>query len=144
MESTMTSLKSFALLTSLAIATSITPAPAVEQVELGQLYFFHSPPVGTCPGLDWHTVVDKDREITGWISWEGNKHLATVTGKLNPDDTFQVTAKEVVGGNHMATVTGKVASGTLTFTINGSGTGCDGKTWKIQRSTQGSASGGAG
>jgi hypothetical protein len=121
-----------ASLIALASAASFKPAHAVEQVMLGEGYMFHSPPTGTCPGLDWHVVVDGDRSVEGMVGWDRMKHTASLTGVLNADDSFHMSAKEN-GGSITAKIDGKVTVSTLTITIDGTGTGCDKKTITMKR-----------
>ena len=127
--------------------TQAGSAMAVEQVMLGQTYAFDTSMTGTCPGMHWHTYVDGDRSVTGVIHWGPFKagvpeHSVNITGTLAADDSFKATAKEV-GGPYSAVITGKVANGYLTITMDGTGTGCDKQTWKIQRAP-GYVSGGGG
>ena len=114
----------------LAVASFVAPANAIEHVELGLWYNLHTNPVGTCPGIDWHVVVDADKNIAGYLSWDRMKHSAKLSGTLNADDTFHVVATEV-DGNRRADISGKATSGGASFTINGTGTGCDKQTFQV-------------
>ena len=104
-------------------AASFAPAKAQRTVQ-PQWYNVSTPKSDTCPGIDWHVVVDADRSIAGNLSWDRMRHTATLAGTLKPDNTFVLTATEVGGSKH-ATITGQVLDQGTVFTINGSGTGCD-------------------
>ena len=110
-------------------AASFAPAKAQRTVQ-AQWYNLSTPKSGTCPGIDWHVVVDADRTIAGNLSWDRMKHTATLSGSLKPDDTFELTASEVGGSKH-ATITGKVLRSGSEFTITGSGTGCDNQKFTV-------------
>ena len=118
-------------------------AAAVEQVQQGRWYSFHTAPAGTCPGLDWHVVVEDDRSITGFVAWDRMRHSANIAGKLNADDSFQYKATEV-GGSRVASVSGQVSPEFVTVAIDGTGTGCDKKSWKIRRAIDSGAVGSGG
>ena len=144
---TMTSATRYTVLTigmtSLAAAAPLSSALALDPVMRGELYSFHSNPVGTCPGLDWHVVVDGDNSVSGIVAWGRMKHFANITGNLNADHTFKLDAEEV-GGPKKAIVTGNVTTGRATLSINGTGTGCDGKTMIIERAPSYSVGGDGG
>jgi hypothetical protein len=125
----------------LAAAAPLSSAVAADSVMRGALYPFHSNPTGTCPGLDWHVVVGADNSVTGMVAWDRMKHFASLSGNLSPDDSFRIEAAEV-GGPIKATITGKVTPAHVTISINGTGTGCDGKTATINRAPPGSMVGG--
>jgi hypothetical protein len=110
-------------------AASFAPAKAQRTVQ-PQWYNLSTPKSGTCPGIDWHVVVDADRSIAGNLSWDRMRHTATLAGTLKPDNTFELTASEVGGSRH-ATITGKVLNQGSVFTITGTGTGCDNQTFRV-------------
>jgi hypothetical protein len=116
-------------------AASFAPAKAQRTVQ-AQWYNVSTPKSGTCPGIDWHVVVDADRTIAGNLSWDRMRHTATLNpGTLKPDNTFELTASEVGGSKH-ATITGKVLTQGSEFTITGTGTGCDNQTFHVIASQQ--------
>jgi hypothetical protein len=115
-------------------ATQFAPVKAQRTVQ-PQWYNLSTPKSGTCPGIDWHVVVDADRTIAGNLSWDRMRHTANLTGTLKPDDTFELTASEVGGSKH-ATITGKVLTQGSVFTITGTGTGCDNQTFNVIASQQ--------
>ena len=130
----MLKVKLAALLLAAASIGCVRPAAAVEEVMPGALYAFHTVASGACPALDWQAYVDGDRSVTGFFGWDRMRHTAKIIGTLATDDSFRLSAKEV-DGPRTATVTGKVATGWLTISIDGTGTGCDKKTWKVQRTS---------
>jgi hypothetical protein len=121
-------------MTAFIAAGSLAPVKAQRTVQ-AQWYNLSTPKSGTCPGIDWHVVVDADRTIAGNLSWDRMRHTATVTGTLKPDDTFELTASEVGGSRH-ATITGKVLSQGSEFTVSGTGTGCDNQKFRVIASQQ--------
>jgi hypothetical protein len=121
-------------MTAFIAAASFAPVKAQRTVQ-AQWYNLSTPKSGTCPGIDWHVVVDADRTIAGNLSWDRMRHTATVTGTLKPDDTFELTASEVGGSRH-ATITGKVLSQGSEFTVAGTGTGCDNQKFRVIASQQ--------
>jgi hypothetical protein len=129
-------------LMTLATATPISSASAQRAIK-GALYPLHTFPSGTCPGLDWHFVVNEDNTVDGTVMWDRMRHIATFEGQVNPDRTFSLQAKEV-GGTRTATITGNVTRQFVTLTITGTGTGCDNKTLKINVADQASSAFGGG
>jgi hypothetical protein len=115
----------------LAATALLSPARALEQVQLGQWYTIHTVPLGTCPALDWHFVVDANRSINGYWARDAAKPAAILAGTLNADDSFQMTATEVEG-NRQASVSGKFAARVVTISIDGAGTACDRQTFEIR------------
>jgi len=127
----------------LALAISIVPAMA-QQVQPGRMYAFHTVPTGGCPGLDWHIVVDPDNELTGFVTWDRMKHMANLSGKLDPKTgKFHMDAKEV-GGTRTPVVEGVVTQKTAAMTVVGTGTGCDNQKIQIPRVPDGYGLGGGG
>ena len=121
-------------MTAFIAAASFAPVKAQRTVQ-AQWYNVSTPKSGTCPGIDWHVVVDADRTIAGNLSWDRMRHTATLAGTLKPDNTFELIASEVGGSKH-ATITGKVLRSGSEFTITGSGTGCDNQTFSAIASQQ--------
>jgi hypothetical protein len=134
--------KSTAALAAVALVAAVSAASA-QPVQQGRWYSFHTGAVGTCPGLDWHVVIDGDDSVSGFVAWDRMKHMATITGMVNKDGSFTQHTKEV-GGPRQATVTGKVSPEFVMLTLTGSGTGCDNQSWKVRRAADSGALGGGG
>jgi hypothetical protein len=115
----------------LATAALLSPAGALEQVQLGQWYTIHTVPMGTCPALDWHYVVDAHRSIAGYLTRDRVDQIAVLAGTLNADDSFQMTATEAEG-NRQALVAGQITSRVITMSVDGAGTVCDKQVFKIK------------
>lgn len=128
----------------IALATTALASCAwtLEQVQLGQWYTIHTMPAGTCPGLDWHFVVDANRSMNGYIASAPLQPTATFSGTLNADDSFEMTATDVVT-NRKAHVSGKFTSQFIAISIDGPGTVCDKQSFKI-RMVRGLGLGGGG
>jgi hypothetical protein len=114
----------------LAATASLSPARALEQVQIGQIYVMHTVPADTCSALDWHFVVDAHRSVIGFLTCDWDKHLATLSGTLNADDTFEMTVSEL-GGSRKGNATGKFNSRFVTLSIDAPGSLCDKETFKI-------------
>jgi hypothetical protein len=127
----------------LAATASLSPARALEQVQIGQIYIMHTAPADTCTALDWHFVVDAHRSVIGFLTCDWDKHLATLSGTLNADDTFQMTVSEL-GGSRKANATGKFSSRFVTLSIDAPGSPCDKQTFKINAVHAGGTGGGGG
>lgn len=101
-------------------------APAASLPQLinptdGSVYSFSTRKSGTCPNLEWHVVVRDGSSLGGVISWDNERRVARVSGRLNPDRSFQMTATEV-NGRGKATITGQVlADGRMSARISGAG-----------------------
>jgi hypothetical protein len=117
----------------LALATCLLPGCTLEQILIGQEYTIYTPPAGTCPPLEWRFVVNAQRSISGILSLGQQRRIASLSGVLNADDSFQMTATEV-GGNRTAAVTGRFTSQVSTLSIRGdaAGNACDGQTFKMR------------
>jgi len=104
-----------------------------EQILIGQWYAIVTPSAGACPRLDWHFVVNPQRDIGGFLSDEAQQRIATLSGRLNADDSFQMTVTSLAG-NRRAEVTGQFTSQVSTISIHGDGAGhaCDGQTFKLR------------
>jgi hypothetical protein len=132
-----------------ALAACLLPGCMVEQIEIGQWYRIDTPPSGACPHLEWQFAVNPQRAVSGFISGNVQQRIATLSGQLNPDDSFQLTAADAAG-NPTATVTGRFTSQVSTISIHGAGagSGCDGQTFSLYLSgyfaRQGGGSGGGG
>lgn len=116
------------------------PCSAASDVTLGQYYSLTTMPKAGCPGLDWHVVVDADRQIDGFVAWDKMKHSAKLSGTLNTDDSFKMVGDEV-GGTKKASITGNVTSIAVNFTITGTGTACDNQTFSAPRLVLGGGGG---
>jgi hypothetical protein len=126
----------------LAATASLSPARALEQVQIGQIYIMHTAPADTCSALDWHFVVDAHRSVIGFLTCDWDKHLATLSGTLGEDDTFQITVSEL-GGTGKADATGKFTSRFVTLSVDAPGSPCDKHTFQIAV-VRGGSSGGDG
>jgi hypothetical protein len=121
----------------------------IEQILIGQWYTISTPPSGACPSLTWRFVVDPQRVITGSLARGQQPPVANLSGRPNPDDSFQITATGVTGGR-TSNVTGRFTSQVSTIAIQGdaAGSACDGQTFAMRLggyfATQGGGGGGGG
>jgi hypothetical protein len=76
----------------LATTAALSPAYAWEQLQIGQVYIVRTPSAGLCPRLEWHFVVDAHRSMIGSLECDWLTRVATLAGRLNPDDSFQLSA----------------------------------------------------
>jgi hypothetical protein len=133
----------------LVLAACLLAGCTVEQLLIGQWYTITTPPAGACPRLDWRFVVSPQRSISGYLSGGWQQPIANLSGVLNADDSFQITATSVAG-NRTANVTGQFTSQVSTISIHGdaAGSGCDGQTFNLRLwsyfSRQGGGGGGGG
>ena len=129
---------------SLAVIASLLPGCMIEQILIGQWYSVDTPATGNCPGLEWRFVVNPQRSIDGYLSGNGQQRIATLSGLLNTDDSFQITA--TAAGGRTANVTGQFTSQVSTMSIHGSaaGSGCDGQTFKLRLGSYFARQGGGG
>jgi hypothetical protein len=133
----------------LVLAAAVLPGCTLEQVLIGQWYDITTPQAGACPRLEWRFVVNAQRSIGGFLSRDGQQPIANLTGVLNADDSYQMTATDVAG-NRTANVTGQFTSLVSTMSIHGdaAGSGCDGQTFKLRLggyfARQGGGGGGGG
>jgi hypothetical protein len=70
-------------------------------------------------------------------------HVATIYGKLNPDDTFSLEAKEP-GAKSGTMINGKVTESYVKMSLAGMPTGCDMTNLVVPRTANIQAGGGAG
>ena len=120
--------------TALACCTFILAACQAEQVELGEWNTFYTPHQAACPVLQWQFLANAQRSIGGFLlTANGGARLANLSGTLNQDDTFQMTATAIVG-NQTSTVTGRFSGTLTTVTIHGdiAGSACNGQTFKLR------------
>jgi hypothetical protein len=120
----MTLAKSLALSAVIGIATL-----GVASAQSSGLYVLHAKATATCPALDWHVVVEVTStgdDLSGVIGWDGMKHLANVSGTLNPNTRFfEMKATEIGGEGRTAKIDGQLRlDGWLTANIDGAGVNC--------------------
>ena len=117
----------------------------LEQLLIGQWYSVYTPAVGACPRLEWRFVVDPHRTINGFLAGDGQQRIANLSGLLNDDDSFQITATDLAGGR-TARVTGRFTSQVSTMSIRGlaAGAACDGQTFKLRLGSYFARQGGGG
>jgi hypothetical protein len=136
-------------LIALALAATVLSGCTVEQILIGQVYTIGTPPAGACPSLQWRFVVNPQRSISGSLSRDGQQRIASLSGVLNADDSFQITATDLAG-SRTTNVTGRFTSQTSTISIRGgvAGSACDGQTFNMRLggyfSHQGGGGGGGG
>jgi hypothetical protein len=135
--------------TLLVLAGVLLPGCTLEQILIGQWYTVVTPPSAGCPRLEWQFVVDAQRSIEGFLFRDRQHRIATLSGRLGGDDSFQIVAREVAG-IRTATVTGIFTSQVSTISIQGdaAGSGCNGLTFKLRLGNyfleQGGGGGGGG
>ncbi|HEY0185309.1 MAG TPA: hypothetical protein VGC09_21115 [Rhodopila sp.] len=119
--------------TAMLLSGCLLSACTLEQILIGQWYSISTPNAGACPRLTWRFVVDARRSIAGFLSDDRQQRVANLSGVLNPDDSFQMTATDVAG-NRTASVTGRFSSLVSTISIHGdaAGHGCDGQTFNLR------------
>ena len=133
----------------LVLAASLLMGCTFEQVLIGQLYTIETSQAGACPRLGWRFLVNAQRSISGSLLSDGQQRIATLSGVLNPDDSFQMTATDVAGTG-TANITGRFTSQVSTIVIHGdaAGSSCDGQTFELRLgryfSRQGGGGGGGG
>ena len=131
------------------LAACLLPGCTLEQILIGQWYNIETPRAGDCPPLDWRFVVDADRSIAGSLSRARQQRIADLSGRLNPDDSFEITAAGLAG-KRTAEVTGRFTYLVSTLTIRGTAAGeaCDGRTFNLRLGdyfvVQGGGGGGGG
>ena len=133
------------LLTRLSLVSLASIAalnPVLAQPAKGRLYAFHSSPTGACPGMDWHVVLAPDQSLTGFIAWDGMKHFAKVSGKLESGRRFEMAAVEQGGAGRTGTVKGQVEDTFIVASLDGTKTGCDNQQISVPYFVGGLAGGG--
>jgi hypothetical protein len=117
----------------LALAALVLPGCTLEQILIGQIYSIDTPPAGACPSLEWRFVVNPQRSISGVLLRDRQQPIANLTGTLDPDDSFRMTATALTG-NRTAEVTGRFTSQVSTISIHGDAAGkaCDGQTFRMR------------
>src|ERR1700709_740638 len=102
----------------LALAVALLAGCTVEQVLIGQVYILDTPAAGACPQLEWRFVVNPQRAIDGSLSSKyGQQRIGGLSGVLNPDDSFRMTA--TAEGGRTAVVSGQFTSLISTISIHG-------------------------
>jgi hypothetical protein len=127
--------KSAVALAGLATAAMLAPASAVD-IQTGRAYGFHTEAMGACQSADWYFYIDSDKSVEGYASWDRQRHRATLSGKINNDGTIQLQGHEM-GGTRTAVIKGEGQGDYIMLTLSGSGTPCDGHTWKVPRQSYG-------
>jgi hypothetical protein len=125
-----------------SLATIAAAGSASAQQPKGRLFAFHSAPSGACPGMDWHVVLEPDQSLVGFIAWDGMKHIAKVSGKLETGREFHMAAAEEGGAQRKGTVTGQVEDTFIVASFDGTKTGCDNQQISVPYFASGLAGGG--
>ena len=115
------------LMASSVMATGLACGAASAQS--AGMYVLHAKASGSCPALDWHIAVEPTSStdnLSGMIGWDNMKHVARVSGTLNPNTRlFEMTATEVGGEGRTAKIDGQLRlDGWLTANITGEGVNC--------------------
>jgi len=98
--------------------------PAVQELitpGVGSLYAFSSPKGGTCPNLGWHVTVRDGSTLSGVITWDNERRMARVNGKLDQNREFTMTATEITGRGKAIIIGRVLADGRLSARISGAG-----------------------
>jgi len=132
-------------LIAVTLAAWLLPACTVEQILVGQIYSISTPAAGDCPRLQWQFVVGPQRAISGVLSRDHQQGIATLSGVLDPDDSFRISVTDAAG-NRVAQVTGQFTSGVSTISIHGDAAGiaCDNQTFELRLGAYFSHQGGGG
>lgn len=93
-------------------------------------------------------MVNAQRSIDGFLLRDGQKRIAILSGTLNADDSFRMTATDTEG-HRTAAVTGTFTSQVSTISIHGdAASACDGQTFTLRLGSyfanQGGGGGGGG
>ena len=115
-----------AVFTGILLTGAVWDAAVAERPVEGTVYVFHSKANDGCPALDWHVVVGINGALNGMISWDAMKSMAHVSGTMNADKDFSMTATEVGGAGRTAAITGTVrpTDGWLIADVKGAGVNC--------------------
>jgi hypothetical protein len=127
---------------SIGIAAVLLAGCTVSQILIGQVYNVETPQAGACPALDWHFAVDAQRHIQGFLSPVAQAPTADLSGTLNQDDSFQMTATDRTT-QRTAIVNGTFAAQVSTIAIHGE-SACAGQTFRLRLGPYFSRSGGGG
>ena len=126
----------------ISLATIAAAGPAPAQPSQSRLFAFHSAPTGACPGMDWHVVMGADQSLSGFFAWDGMKHFAKVSGKVETGRVFHMTAVEEGGQGRKGTAKGQVEDTFIVITLDGTKTGCDGQQISVPYFAGGMSGGG--
>ncbi len=97
------------VLTHVGVAFYVLAGLAVARVPEGRIFVLHSEPIGECPSLDWHIVVEANGVLAGMIAWDNMKSMARATGRIDDEGgTFTMTAVEVGGQARRLAVNGRI------------------------------------
>jgi hypothetical protein len=133
----------------IAPAALVLSACTLDQILIGQWYAIQTPQADACPRLQWRFVVSPQRAIDGFLMRDGQQRIATLSGLLNADDSFRMTATDTAD-HRTADVTGRFTAQVSTISIHGDGAGsaCDGRTFALRLGSyfafQGGGGGGGG
>jgi hypothetical protein len=86
--------------------------------------------VGLCPRLEWHFVVDAHRSMIGFLECDWLTRVANLSGRLKPNDSFQLSAAEV-DRDRSANISGKFTSRYMVVSVDGTGSSCNQQTFQI-------------
>jgi hypothetical protein len=116
----------------LVLAAGVLSACTFEQILIGEWYTIVTPKAGACPQLIWQFAVNPQRSIGGFLADAGQQRIASLSGVLNPDDSYQITVTDAAG-QRTANVIGQFTSQVSTLTIHGAaaGSACDGQTFNL-------------
>lgn len=117
-------------LTTCIAAIAATASYSLEQVPIGEQNLIHTVAQGDCPALDWYFPVDARRNIDGYVARDQFRQIATLSGVLNPDDSYQMWATEK-GGNRRESVTGRFTAEVVTLSLDGTWI-CGKQTFRIR------------
>lgn len=124
------------------VALAATASCALEQVPIGEWNLIHTVAQGSCPALDWHFLVDGERNVQGYVAVDQFRRIATLSGVLNPDDSFQMWATDASGSRREG-VTGRFTSQIVTLSLDGTWI-CGKQTFRIRPVHQFGLEGGGG
>jgi hypothetical protein len=116
--------------------------PARAEQSKSRLYAFHSSAIGACPGMDWHIVVSPDQSMSGFIAWDGMKHFAKVSGKLETGRIFHLAAAEEGGAERSGSIKGQVEDTFIVASLQGTRTACDDQQISVPYFASGQSGGG--
>jgi hypothetical protein len=133
----------------LSLAALLLTRCTVEQIMIGQFYTIRTPQAGGCPNLNWRFFVNPQHSLFGTLLDDRQQPIAGLSGVLDPDDSFRITAT-ATSGDRTATITGRFTSEVSTLSIQGdaAGAACNGQTFQLRLSgyfaRQGGGGGGGG
>lgn len=112
------------------IALGAIGSCSLEQVQIGEQNLIHTVAQGDCPALNWYFLVDARRDINGYVVRDQFRQIATLSGVLNPDDSYQMWATEI-GGTRKESVTGRFTAAVVTLSLDGTWI-CGKQTFRIR------------